>query len=59
MLEKYAQENGFCDIRFLYDDGYSGTNFQRPSWQEVMTLIENEQVGTLIVKDLPAWAESI
>ena len=52
MLEKYAQENGFCNTKFLYDDGFSGTNFNRPSWNEVMALIENEQVETLIVKDL-------
>ncbi len=52
MLEKYAQENGFCNIKFLYDDGFSGTNFNRPSWNEVMALIESEQVQTLIVKDL-------
>lgn len=52
MLEKYAQENGFCNIKFLYDDGFSGTNFNRPSWNEVMALIEGEQVQTLIVKDL-------
>lgn len=52
MLEKYAQENGFCNTKFLYDDGFSGTNFNRPSWNEVMALIENEQVQTLIVKDL-------
>lgn len=52
MLEKYAQENGFDNLKFLYDDGFSGTNFNRPSWNEVMTLIESEQVQTLIVKDL-------
>ncbi|MGQ5712420.1 recombinase family protein [Desulforudis sp. DRI-14] len=52
MLEKYAQENGFCNTKFLYDDGFSGTNFNRPSWNEVMALVENEQVETLIVKDL-------
>lgn len=52
MLEKYAQENGFCNIKFLYDDGFSGTNFNRPSWHEVMALIESERVQTLIVKDL-------
>ena len=52
MLEKYAQENGFCNTKFLYDDGFSGTNFNRPSWNEGMALIENEQVETLIVKDL-------
>jgi len=52
MLEKYAQENAFCNTKFLYDDGFSGTNFNRPSWNEVMALIESEQVETLIVKDL-------
>lgn len=52
MLEKYAQENGFCNLKFLYDDGFSGTNFNRPSWNEVMEFIESEQVQTLIVKDL-------
>lgn len=52
MLEKYARENGFGNLKFLYDDGFSGTNFNRPSWNEVMALIESEQVQTLIVKDL-------
>lgn len=52
LLEKYAQENGFQNIKFLYDDGFSGTNFNRPSWNEAMALIESEQVATLIVKDL-------
>jgi site-specific DNA recombinase len=52
LLEKYAQENGFTNVKFLYDDGYSGTNFNRPAWNEVMKLIENGEVETLIVKDL-------
>lgn len=52
LLEKYARENGFVNTRFLYDDGYSGTNFNRPAWNEVMKMIENGEVETLIVKDL-------
>ena len=52
LLEKYAADKGFTNTRFIYDDGYTGTNFNRPGWQEVMELIESEQVGTLIVKDL-------
>ena len=52
LLEKYAGENGFTNVKFLYDDGYSGTNFNRPAWNEVMKLIENGEVETLIVKDL-------
>jgi len=52
LLEKYALENGFCNVKFLYDDGYSGTNFNRPAWNDVMKLIESGEVETLIVKDL-------
>lgn len=51
LLEKYAAEKGFTNTLFLYDDGYSGTNFNRPGWQHVMELMENGQVETLIVKD--------
>lgn len=52
ILEKYARDNNFSNIRFFVDDGFSGTNFQRPSWNELLTLIEDNQVGTLIVKDM-------
>lgn len=52
MLEKYANDNGFENLKFLYDDGATGTNFNRPAFQEVMALIENGEVATLIVKDM-------
>ena len=52
LLEKYAAEKGFANTLFLYDDGYSGTNFNRPGWQQVMELMENGQVEALIVKDM-------
>ena len=52
MLEKYAEDNGFTNLKFLYDDGYSGTNFNRPAWKAVMELMERDQVATLIVKDM-------
>lgn len=52
ILEKYAKDNHFLNIRFFVDDGFSGTNFNRPSWNELLTLIEDNQVGTLIVKDM-------
>lgn len=52
LLDKYAAEKGFTNTLFLYDDGYSGTNFNRPGWQQVMELMENGQVETLIVKDM-------
>ena len=52
MLEKYAEDNGFTNTKFLYDDGYSGTNFNRPAWNEVMQFAENGEVATIIVKDM-------
>ena len=52
LLEKYAAEKGFTNTKFLYDDGYTGTNFNRPGWQDVMELMEAGVVETLIVKDM-------
>lgn len=52
ILTAYAEDKAFGNLKFLYDDGYSGTNFNRPAWNEIMTLIESGQVETLIVKDM-------
>lgn len=51
LLEKYAKEKGFESTIFLADDGYSGTNFERPSWKKIVEMIEAGQVANLIVKD--------
>ena len=52
ILSKYAKENGFKNPLFFVDDGYSGANFDRPSWSELVEKIENGEVATLIVKDM-------
>ena len=52
LLSKYAAEHGFRNTMFFVDDGFSGTNFQRPGFQEMMKYIEDYSVSTLIVKDL-------
>ena len=51
LLESYAQAKGFENTLFLADDGYSGTNFERPSWKKIVEMIEAGEVSTLIVKD--------
>ena len=51
ILQKYADENGFRNTAFFVDDGYSGTNFDRPDWQRLMGLVDEGKVGTIIVKD--------
>ena len=37
---------------FFVDDGYSGTNFDRPDWQRLMAMVDEGKVGTVIVKDM-------
>ncbi len=51
-MQKFAVDNGFENTLFLADDGYSGTNFERPAWKKVVEMIERDEVATLIVKDL-------
>lgn len=52
ILEKFAQEKGFENVKFLFDDGYSGTSYNRPAWNEIVALMEQDQVATIIVKDM-------
>ena len=52
ILQKYAVDNGFGNIQFFVDDGYSGTTFDRPDWQRLSGMIDEGQIGTLIVKDM-------
>ena len=52
LLEKYASENGFSNIAHYTDDGYSGGNFERPSWKRLISDIEDGKVGTVIAKDM-------
>jgi len=51
LLETYAERNGFTPYIHVSDDGYSGTNWRRPGWQEVITKIETGEVSALLVKD--------
>lgn len=52
ILQKYADDNGFGNTQFFVDDGYSGTNFERPDWQRLIALAEEGGIGTIIVKDM-------
>ncbi len=49
-FETYAKQNGFSNLRWYTDDGYSGANFQRPGFQAMLADIEAGKVGTVIVK---------
>jgi len=52
VLEAYAQRNGLEPYYHVWDDGASGTNFQRPGWQQVLADIDSGKVGTLCCKDM-------
>lgn len=57
-LMKYAKEHGFSNPKFYVDDGYTGTNFDRPSFKEMSADIEKGLVKTVIVKDLSRFGRN-
>ena len=52
MLKDYAEKNGMFQYEYYVDDGYTGRNFNRPSFQHMIADIEAEKVGCVITKDL-------
>lgn len=52
LLSKYAKENGFTNTRFYVDDGYTGTNFNRPGFQKMLEDMEMGYTSVVIVKDM-------
>ena len=60
ILLDYAKKNGYLHTEFFVDDGISGTTFDRPDFQRMQRMVENGEVGTIIVKDLSRFGrESI
>ena len=57
-LEEYARQKGLRNIRHFYDDGYSGTNFNRPGFAALLDEIEAGHVEVLIVKDLSRFGRN-
>ena len=57
-LEEYARQKGLRNIRHFYDDGYSGTNFNRPGFTALLEEIEAGRVDTLVVKDLSRFGRN-
>ena len=52
LLTRYARDHGYTNLKVLIDDGYTGTNFQRPGVQEGFELVKQGLVGCWLVKDL-------
>lgn len=52
LLQEYAHSHHFKNLQVFVDDGWSGTNFDRPSFRRMEQMIEAGEVGTVIVKDM-------
>ena len=52
LLKQFAKDNGFHNTKFYIDDGYTGTNFNRPGFQKMIEDVELGYISAVIVKDL-------
>jgi DNA invertase Pin-like site-specific DNA recombinase len=52
ILSQYAKQQGLLNTEFYIDDGYSGTNYDRPDFKRMESDIETGKIGTVITKDL-------
>ena len=52
LLKQYADEHRLRNVRFYVDDGYSGSNFDRPDFQRMIRDIDEGKVSAVIVKDM-------
>ena len=58
LLKEYAENNGYSNIRFYADDGYTGTDFNRPDFQRMMEEVENGIIQTILVKDMSRFGRN-
>ena len=52
IVQNYCKQNGITLVREFVDDGYSGGNFDRPAFQEMMRQLSQGKANTVITKDL-------
>ena len=53
LIHEYLKNHEeFSLVKEFIDDGYSGTNFDRPDFQDMMKMLEEGEVDCVIVKDL-------
>ena len=58
MLRRYAEQNSLYIVDEYIDDGYSGTNFNRPNFQRMIGDIEAGRINCVVVKDLSRFGRN-
>jgi len=52
LLAKHAKDFGYANIKYFVDDGISGTTFNRPGFQDMVSAIEQGYIEAVFVKDM-------
>ena len=58
ILEKYAVDHGFTNYVHMVDDGYSGVNFDRPAFQQMLVEVQAGNVSQCVVKDMSRYGRN-
>ena len=58
LLQRYVRERGWTLVDTYIDDGYSGTNFQRPGVQRLIADAKSKRINVIIVKDLSRFGRN-
>ena len=58
ILETYAKQNGFTNLRWYTDDGFSGANFNRPQFKKLEEAIRKGALDCIVVKDLSRFSRN-
>lgn len=58
LLQQYVRDRGWNEVDVYIDDGYSGTNFQRPGVQRLIADAKAKKINVILVKDLSRFGRN-
>lgn len=58
LLRKHVEERGWNETEIYVDDGYSGTNFDRPAFQQMISDVKEGKINLILVKDLSRFGRN-